>query len=78
MGSADEQLPGHGYRKALWIITEADRSVTTLLKGGKEPFLDWLSWGVESGAIPVPTQTGSIHWPAVSLAAVIPQVAWHE
>jgi hypothetical protein len=38
-----------------------------IVKGEKEQFLDWLSWGVESGAIPFPTQTGSIHWPKLSL-----------
>ena len=38
-----------------------------LIKGEKEQFLDWLSWGVESGAISLPAETGSIHWPSLSL-----------
>jgi len=29
-----------------------------VIKGTKEQFLDWLSWGVESGAIPFPRETG--------------------
>jgi hypothetical protein len=33
----------------------------------KEQFLDWLSWGVESGAISLPAETGSIQWPGLSL-----------
>jgi hypothetical protein len=38
-----------------------------IVKGTKEEFLDWLSWGVESGAIRLPTESGSIRWPAMSL-----------
>ena len=38
-----------------------------LIKGDKERFLDWLSWGVESGAINLPAETGSIHWPGFDL-----------
>jgi hypothetical protein len=38
-----------------------------LIKGEKEQFLDWLSWGVESGAISLPDETGSIRWPSLSL-----------
>jgi hypothetical protein len=38
-----------------------------LVKGAKEQFLDWLSWGVESGAISLPTETGSIQRPGLSL-----------
>ena len=38
-----------------------------LVKGEKEQFLDWLSWGVESGAITFPAVTGSIRWPTASL-----------
>ena len=38
-----------------------------LVKGEKEQFLDWLSWGVESGAIHFPRETGSIRWPSLSL-----------
>ncbi|MGA8065603.1 MAG: hypothetical protein WB951_25655, partial [Candidatus Sulfotelmatobacter sp.] len=38
-----------------------------LVKGEKEQFLDWLSWGVESGAVHFPLETGSIRWPGLSL-----------
>jgi hypothetical protein len=38
-----------------------------LIKGEKEQFLDWLSWGVESGAIKLPVETGSVRWPNLSL-----------
>jgi len=38
-----------------------------IIKGTKEEFLDWLSWGVESGAIHFPTSQGSIRWPSISL-----------
>jgi hypothetical protein len=38
-----------------------------MVKGTKEQFLDWLSWGVESGAIQFPTATSSIHWPCLNL-----------
>lgn len=38
-----------------------------MIKGEKERFLDWLSWGVESGAINFPDETGSIRWPTLNL-----------
>lgn len=38
-----------------------------IVKGTKEEFLDWLSWGVESGAIDFPVNSGSIHWHKLSL-----------
>jgi hypothetical protein len=38
-----------------------------IIKGTKETFLDWLSWGVESGAIQFPPSQGSIRWPSISL-----------
>ncbi len=38
-----------------------------MVKGTKEQFLDWLSWGVESGAISFPPGTGSIRWPGMNL-----------
>jgi hypothetical protein len=38
-----------------------------IVKGEKEQFLDWLSWGVESGAIRFPAETGSVRWPGVNL-----------
>jgi hypothetical protein len=41
-----------------------------IVRGTKEQFLDWLSWGVESGAIRFPAETGSIRWPSTSLEDV--------
>jgi hypothetical protein len=38
-----------------------------IVKGQKEQFLDWLSWGVESEAIKLPAKTGSMRWPNSSL-----------
>jgi hypothetical protein len=38
-----------------------------IVKGEKEQFLAWLSWGVESGAIRFPANTGSVRWPSVNL-----------
>ncbi len=38
-----------------------------LVKGEKEQFLDWLSWGVESEAIRLPYENGSICWPSLRL-----------
>ena len=38
-----------------------------LVKGEKEQFLSWLSFGVESGPVGLPTETGSIRWPSLSL-----------
>jgi len=37
------------------------------IRGQKEHFLDWLSWGVESEAIGFPCRSGSIVWPTLSL-----------
>lgn len=42
-----------------------------LVKGEKEQFLDWISWGVESGAIKFPEETGSIHWPSLDLEGLL-------
>ena len=36
-----------------------------IVRGEKEQFLDWLSWGVESGAISFSAETGAIHWPGL-------------
>src|SRR5581483_10174751 len=41
-----------------------------MVKGTKEQFLDWLSWGVESEAIRFPAATGSIRWPSISLPRI--------
>ena len=38
-----------------------------IVKGEKEQFLDWLSWGGESGAIRFPCETGSVRWPRLNL-----------
>jgi hypothetical protein len=43
-----------------------------IVKGEKEQFLDWLSWGVESGAINLPSETGSIRWPGFDLEDLFP------
>ena len=59
---ADELKKHHALIQALGIGCDP-----VIVKGEKEQFLDWLSWGVESEAIRLPTQTGSIRWPGVSL-----------
>ena len=41
-----------------------------MVKGTKEQFLDWLSWGVESEAIRLPAETGSIRWQNRSLEEI--------
>jgi hypothetical protein len=41
-----------------------------LIKGEKDQFLDWLSWGVESEAIEFPAQSGPIQWPQTTLDQV--------
>jgi hypothetical protein len=41
-----------------------------LVKGEKNQFLSWLSWGVESGAVSIPSRACSIHWPSLSLRDV--------
>lgn len=42
-----------------------------ILKGTKEQFLDWLSWGIESGAIAFPKQNGSIRWSGMLLRDIL-------
>jgi hypothetical protein len=42
-----------------------------LIKGEKEQFLNWLSWGVESEAIRIPASTGSIRWPRFNLESLL-------
>jgi hypothetical protein len=44
-----------------------------VVKGEKEQFLDWLSWGIESDAISLPAQTGPIRWPNVGLKDIFLQ-----
>lgn len=41
--------------------------VPVLVKGAKEQFLSWLSRGVKSGVVKLPAETGSVHWPSLSL-----------
>jgi len=43
-----------------------------IIKGEKEQFLDWLSWGVESGAVRLPAETGSVRWPSLKLEDLFP------
>jgi hypothetical protein len=38
-----------------------------IVQGTKEEFLDWISWAVESGAVSIPAESGSIYWPSLSL-----------
>jgi hypothetical protein len=42
-----------------------------LIKGEKEQFLSWLSWGVESEAIRFPAGTGAIHWQSLGLKDIL-------
>jgi len=41
-----------------------------IVKGQKEEFLAWLSWGIESKAIQFPIKPGSICWPALTLGDI--------
>ena len=65
---ADELNTHHALIQALGIGCDP-----VIVKGEKEQFLDWLSWGVESGAIRFPADTGSIHWPSMSLENIFPR-----
>jgi hypothetical protein len=65
---ADELDTHHALIPALGIGCDP-----VIVKGEKEQFLDWLSWGVESAAIRFPNETGSIRWPGVSLEDIFPQ-----
>jgi hypothetical protein len=65
---ADELNTHHALIQALGIGCDP-----VIVKGEKEQFLDWLSWGVESEAIRFPTQTGSIHWPGANLRDIFLQ-----
>jgi len=46
-----------------------------IVKGEKDQFLDWLSWGVESGAIKFPENEGSIRWPRLRLQDIFQPTA---
>jgi hypothetical protein len=59
---ADELNTHRAITRALGIGCDP-----VIVKGEKEQFLDWLSWGVESGAIGLPAEAGSIRWPSLSL-----------
>jgi hypothetical protein len=59
---ADELRTHRGMTPALGIGCNP-----VIVIGNKEQFLDWISWGVESGAIQFPAETGSIPWPSMSL-----------
>ena len=65
---ANELNTHHALIQALGIGCDP-----VIVKGEKAQFLDWLSWGVESEAIRFPKQTGSIHWPGVSLQDIFLQ-----
>jgi hypothetical protein len=63
---------------AEWFMDElkAHRALTpalgigcrpAIIQGEKERFLDWVSWGLESGAIQLSVESGPIHWPKLSL-----------
>jgi hypothetical protein len=65
---ADELNTHRAITRALGIGCDP-----VIVKGEKEQFLDWLSWGVESGAIRFPADTGSIRWPSVNLQDLFPQ-----
>ena len=59
---ADELNTHRAITRALGIGCDP-----VIVKGEKEQFLDWLSWGVESGAIRFPADTGSVRWPSAKL-----------
>jgi hypothetical protein len=46
---------------------------SVIVSGQKEQLLSWLSWSVESGAIRLPTETGSIRWPGMNLEELVLQ-----
>ena len=70
-----------------WFARELDahKAITQLLgvgcspvlvKGQKDQFLSWLSWGVESGAVRFPSETGPIRWLDSSLKQTFLSTAW--
>jgi hypothetical protein len=65
---ADELNTHRAIARALGIGCDP-----VIVKGEKEQFLDWLSWGVESGAIRFPADTGSVRWPSVNLQDIFRQ-----
>jgi hypothetical protein len=65
---AEELKTHHATSQILGIGCDA-----VMVKGTKEQFLDWLSWGVEREAIRLPAGTGSIKWPRVDLEGMFLQ-----
>jgi hypothetical protein len=65
---ADELNAHHAITRALGFGCDP-----VIVKGEKTQFLDWLSWGVESGAIRFPADTGSVRWPSVNLQDIFRQ-----
>ena len=65
---ADELNTHRAITRALGIGCDP-----VIVKGEKEQFLDWLSWGVESDAIRFPADTGSVRWPSVNLQDIFRQ-----
>jgi hypothetical protein len=59
---AGEMNAHHALTHALGIGCDP-----VIVRGEKDQFLDWLSWGVESGTIPFPETGGSICWPSMSV-----------
>ncbi|MBZ5573318.1 MAG: hypothetical protein LAO09_15725 [Acidobacteriia bacterium] len=62
---AGEMNTHHALTHALGIGCDP-----VIVRGEKDQFLDWLSWGVESGAISFPVETGSIRWPSLGLPKI--------
>jgi hypothetical protein len=61
----DELKTHHAVMDALGIGCDP-----VIVKGTKEEFLDWLSWGVESEAIHFPVETGPVQWPQATLERI--------
>lgn len=49
-----------------------------IVRGDKEQFLDWLSWGIESDAIQFPKETGSVRWQNLTLKQMFAEPATSE
>lgn len=58
----EELLSHHAITPALGIGCKP-----VIVRGDKEQFLDWLSWGIESDAILFPEETGSVRWPSLTV-----------
>jgi hypothetical protein len=65
---ADELDTHHAITHALGIGCNP-----VMVKGEKERFLDWLSWGAESGEVRFPAETSSVRWPSMKLEDIFPQ-----